>query len=142
MTPLVGTSAEAWAERDYRQPPAVFNEGVDLQGPLPVALASERSTPRGNLPFSVRGGRLVAFGGADWIANGRLASGGNLSLILGSINWLVDRDTLVTIAPRPIESYQLTLSQSALARLRYSLLFILPGIAAALGLIVHWTRRS
>lgn len=142
VTPLAGTSPDAWAERNYRQPSPAFNEGVDLKGPLPVALASERSAARGNLPFSVRGGRLVAFGGADWAANGRLASGGNLSLMLGAINWLVDRDTLVTIAPRPIENYQLTLSQGSLARLRYSLLFILPGIAAVLGLIVHWTRRS
>ncbi len=143
VTPLVGTSPEAWAERNYRKTtPPVYDEGVDLKGPLPVALASERTSTRGNLPFSVRGGRLVAFGGSDWVANGRIGSGGNLSLILSSINWLVDRDTLVSIAPRPIESYQLTLSQAGIARLRYSILFIIPGAAALLGLIVYWTRRN
>ena len=144
VTPLVGTSPDAWAERDYRRAAPVFDEGVDLRSPngLPVALASERSSTRGNLPFSVRGGRLVVFGGADWIANGRLASAGNLSLMLGAINWMVDRDTLVTIAPRPIENYQLILTQAGIARLRYSLLFILPGIAGLLGLVVYWTRRN
>lgn len=145
VTPLIGTSPEAWAERSYRtQHPPVYDAGVDLRNDhgLPVALVSERTSTRGNLPFSVRGGRLVVFGGADWLANGRLASGGNLSLILGAINWLVERDTLVAIAPRPIESYQLTLSQSGLARLRYSLLFILPGIAALFGLVIYWTRRN
>lgn len=143
VSPLVGTSAEAWGERNYRlSPKPVYNAGVDLPGPLAVGVASERATARGNLPMSVRGGRLVAYGCADWIANGRLSSGGNLSLILGSINWLVDRDNLVNIAPRPIETFQLTLSQSGLARLRYSLLLILPGVAAALGLFVYWTRRS
>src|SRR5690606_40263920 len=91
---LVGASATAWGERSYRQRGThVFDAGIDLEPRLSVGTASERATPKGQLPFTVRGGRLVVFGNGDWLANARLSAGGNLSLALGAINWLADRDT-------------------------------------------------
>ncbi len=142
VTPLLATSTTAWGERSYRQTGTpVFDEATDLPPRLSVGTASERVGTRGNLPFSIRGGRLVVFGGADWAANGRLAAAGNLSLLLASINWLVDRDTQLTLPPRPIERFQLSLTTAQLGRLRLTLLFALPGIAAALGLLVAWSRR-
>ncbi len=42
----------------------------------------------------------------------------------------------------PIERFQLALSQQELTRLRYSLLFIVPGAVALLGIMVYWSRRS
>ncbi|RRJ95228.1 ABC transporter [Opitutaceae bacterium TAV4] len=143
VTPLLATTGHAWGERNYLnlQTAPRYDEGIDISGPLAVGTAAERATARSNLPFSIRGGRIVAYGGADWVANGRLAAGGNLSLILSSINWLIDRDTQLNIQPRPIQRYQLTLSQAQIARLRYALVFGLPALAALIGLIVYWTRR-
>jgi ABC-type uncharacterized transport system involved in gliding motility auxiliary subunit len=108
-----------------------------------IAASAERvAPPKDNvLPFSVRGGRIVLFGGADFVANGRLANAGNIGLFLNAVNWAVDRDTQLNIPPRPIERYQLSLSQDELRHLRYSLLLGLPAAAALLGLIVAWTRR-
>ena len=97
---------------------------------------------RDNLPFSVRGGRLVVFGTGDVIANNRAAIVANLTIILNAVNWTVDRDANFNMPARPIERYQLSLSAGELTRLRYSLLLALPGAAALLGLIVYWTRRS
>lgn len=143
VIPLLATSETAWGERGYRlRPPFEYNPETDLPGRLAVGTASERTTATGDLPFSVRGGRLVLFGGADWVANGRLAAGGNLSLILASVNWLVDRDTQLNIRARPIERFQLSLSQQQLSRLRYLLLGGLPGVIAVLGFLVYWTRRN
>jgi hypothetical protein len=142
VVPLLGASADAWGERGYRQRgTAVFDPSTDLPPRLVVGTASERVTPKGKLPFSVRGGRLVVFGGGDWLGNARLAAGGNLSLALATINWLVDRDTQLQLPPRPVDRFQLSLSSSELARLRLALLLILPAITAALGLLVYWNRR-
>ena len=142
VIPLLATSATAWGERAYRQGGTpTFDAATDLPPRLAVGTASDRVTARGNLPFSIRGGRLVVFGGADWAANGRLAAAGNLALVLSSINWLVDRDTQLTLPPRPIERFQLSLTTAQLGRLRLTLLFALPSVAAALGLIVAWSRR-
>ena len=57
------------------------------------------------------------------------------------MNWTVDRDTQLNIPARPIERFQLSLSADVFLKLRYTLLFALPGLAALLGLAVYWTRR-
>ena len=139
---LVGASPTAWGERGYRQKgPYVFDAGTDLAPRLSVGAAAERASPKGQLPFTVRGGRLVVFGNGDWLANARLSAGGNLSLALGSINWLADRDTQLQLAPRPIKTFQLSLTSAQLGRLRLTLLLALPALTALLGLLVYWNRR-
>jgi ABC-type uncharacterized transport system involved in gliding motility auxiliary subunit len=146
VTPLVATSENAWGERNYRERVTpVYNAGVDLPGAprLIVVTASERRPARQILPtFSVPSGRLVAYGSADWIANGRLGVIGNLSFFLSAINWTADRDIDFNVPVRPIEKFQLALTQQQIQRLRFSLIFALPGLAGLLGLIVYWTRRN
>jgi len=147
---LAATSPTAWGEQDYRGTNVTYNAGIDLKGlagfeprnRLGVAVASERVTPPKDLPFSVRGGRLVLFGNADFAANARIVAPGNLTLALNAVEWCVDRDIQLNTKPRPIERYQINLSKADLSKLRISLLVVLPGLAAMFGIIVYWTRRS
>jgi hypothetical protein len=145
VSKLIGLPETAWGERDYVRGRPSFTQGVDLRGSgdflLPVATAAERLAAKDNLPFSVPVGRLVAFGSADFIANERLSDRGNASLFFFALNWLVERDTQLSVPPRKIDKFQLSLSRQELLRLRYSLLFGLPAAAAVLGLLVYWTRR-
>lgn len=148
VTPLVATSEHAWGERNYRaRVMPTYDAGVDLPGAprLIVVTASERRPARQILEsdsFSVPSGRLVAYGSADWIANGRLAVIGNLSFFMSAINWATDRDVDLNVPARPIAKFQLSLTQQQLQRLRFSLIFALPGLAALLGFVVYWTRRN
>jgi hypothetical protein len=148
---LAATSPTAWGEVSYRDLSQLpqFNRGIDI-APLPgmdpkdrlgVVVASERLAVRDNLPFSVRGGRLVVFGTGDLPVNNRIVNAGNLNLFLNAVNWTVDRDTQLNIPARPIERFQLALSADVFLKLRYALLFVLPGIAGLLGLAVYWARR-
>jgi hypothetical protein len=148
---LAATSTTAFGKVrfDFRTAP-VFDPATDIR-PLPgiepkdrlgVAVAAERVGVGGSLQLSVRGGRLVVVGSGDTVANGRIASAGHQVLIHSAINWCVERDHVLNVPPRPIERYQLSLSASQLQKLRYTLLFGLPGAAALLGLMVYWTRRS
>ncbi|QYM80047.1 GldG family protein [Horticoccus luteus] len=151
VTTLAATAPTAWGERSYRvSRTPEYNPGIDLKGipaldppnRLGVAVASERVQVRDNLPFSVRGGRLVVFGTGDLVSNTRIVNAGNLNIFLGAVNWAVDRDTQLNVPARPIERFQLSLSQQDLVRLRYCILLVLPGIAALLGLAVYWSRRN
>ena len=152
VTTLARTSESAWGERNYRRRGVQeYNPGVDIKGlpqmdppnRLGVVVSSERVQARGNLPFSVRSGRLVVFGTADLVTNNRFQGApGNYNLFLNAINWAVDRDTQLNIPPRPVEKFQLALSQQELLRLRYCLLLLVPGTAALLGLMVYWSRRT
>ena len=147
---LAATSPTAWGERGFR--PGViprYDPGIDTR-PLPgmeppdrlgVIVASERLAVRDNLPFSVRGGKLVVFGTGDLLSNARLDTAG-LMIALNAINWTVDRDLQLSIPPRPVERFELALSAADFTRLRFAVLLGLPGAAMLLGLIVYWTRRA
>jgi hypothetical protein len=141
VSELAASSPTSWGEFGWRLKTApTFNADSDLHGPLDVIASSERVTA-GALPFSVPGGRLVVVGSGDVFSNRRLADQGCQALCINAVNWCVDRDTQLHLPPRPIERFQLSLSQEELAKLRLGLLFLLPGAAAILGLAVYWTRR-
>ena len=148
---LAATSTNAWGERGGSKPGTLprFDPGVDTR-PIPgldpadrlgVIVASERLAVRDNLPFSVPGGKVVVFGTGDLITNGRIQEDSML-MMLNAVNWSVDRDHALAIPPRTIERFQLALSAGEFTRLRYALLFALPGAALVLGLLVYWTRRA
>ncbi len=147
---LAAASPTAWGEVNnaFRGVP-VFDPGIDIRplpgmdppGRLGLAVASQPVTVRDNLSFTVPRGRLVVFGTGDLIDNVRFANAGVLDVFMGAVNWTVDRDTQLNIAPHPIERFELSLSERELRNLRYSLLLALPGAATLLGLIVYWTRR-
>jgi len=145
VTGLVAASPMAWGETSFRGTrswsPDVSDFRADPRIGLYVAAVSERVTAA-NLPFSVRGGRLVVLGSADLFSNNRLGNLGNNALIMSIVNWAVDRDTQVNIPPRPLERFQLALSATDLSKLRIGLLGIVPGVIGLLGLIVYWSRRS
>jgi ABC-type uncharacterized transport system involved in gliding motility auxiliary subunit len=144
VAPLLAAAPSAWGERGYQlNQVAKYDEGVDLKGnpALPVAVVSERVSAS-NLSFSVRGGRLAVFGSSDFMSNNRVGMLGNLTLILNTVNWAVDRDAQLNIPPRPLERFQLTLSQSDLGSLRRALLFGVPGVVALFGLLVYFMRRN
>lgn len=141
---LVATSENAWGETNLnlRTRPE-FTPGTDLKlkNGLGVMVISERLKPANNLPLSVRGGRLAVVGSADVVTNNRIINVGNLNLFLATVNWAVDRDTQLNIPPRPIQRFQLALSQDEQMRLRLGLFFIVPGTVGLIGLLVYWTRR-
>jgi hypothetical protein len=148
---LAATSTTAWGERGGFRPGEIprYDPGIDTRpiagmepsDRLGVIVASERLAARDNLPFSVRGGKLVVFGTGDLLTNNRIDNA-SLLLALNAVNWCVDRDHQLAIPPRPIERFQLSLSSAEFTRLRYALLLALPGAALVLGLLVYWTRRA
>jgi hypothetical protein len=149
---LAATSTSAWGEVGFQQRgiQPFFTAGLDIKGlpqmdppnRLGVAVSSEHVPVRGGLPSSVPGGKLVVIGTGDMISNARVTDPGALGLFLGAVNWTVGRDVSLNVPARPIERFSLSLSAGDLARLRYTLMLALPGIAALLGIGVYWARRN
>lgn len=141
---LVATFPSAWGEKNYRLTiPPQYEEGDlrESRNGLGVVVASERVKPA-NLALSVPGGRLAVFGTADLVTNNHIANQGNLHLFLAATNWAVDRDNQLNIPARPIQRFQLALSQEELTQLRLGLFLLVPGAAAMLGLLVYWARQN
>lgn len=137
---LVGSSDQSWAERDFRvEEPIAFNEDRDLPGPISIATVSTRSTSS-ELGIDIPGGRLVVFGNSDFIANNRLRAFGNRTLFFNSLNWALTKNNLLNIATRPLESYQIVMSQSELNRLLIYYAAV-PTAAALFGMLIFFIRR-
>lgn len=139
--PLFASSSTSWAESTYRtDTEPTFDEGSDFPGPVPIAVAAERKASS-QLGIKIPGGRVVVFGSPDLFANQNVASLGNVTLFFNTLNWMLDRDSYLVIPPRPIDSYQLAVSQDQLNKI--ALLFLsLPAAIALIGLLVHWVRQS
>ncbi|MBL9216755.1 MAG: GldG family protein [Opitutaceae bacterium] len=139
---LIATSKDAWGEKSYRQKLFQYTPSEDLRGELSVMVISERLKPANNLPLSVRGGRLAVIGTSDLVTNHRIFTIGNLDLFLATVNWAAEPDIQVNVPVRPIQRFQLTLSQEELGRIRLGLFLGLPAIIALVGIVVYWTRRN
>lgn len=136
---IMATSQDrSWGEAGYRLPgtPA-FDPARDLRGPVVVGATSERKVR----DVTLRGGRIVAFGGGDFLTNNRLTKASNFTLLLNSVNWALDTGSRLDIPPRSIEQLELTMSQRQLWVTRVSILFG-PALGVALvGCLVYFVRR-
>ncbi len=149
---LLRTTAEGWGETGLADLAKIDRDSADLPGPVSLAVVV---TPRGEgseesdgppaagqnqAPPEKKGLRLVVFGDSDFATNQLLPKAGN-SVLLGNIlNWMVERDALVGIPPKKNEQTKLTLTGDQLLSM-WLLTFLLPLVAIALGIFVHFRRR-
>ncbi|MGE9289710.1 MAG: GldG family protein [Puniceicoccales bacterium] len=128
------SSQQSWAESELRPGSTIsYEEGADLKGPVPIAVASQRQADT-SFDFAltaVQGGRFLAIGNADFISNSRIDAFGNRLLFLSALNWCMDLGNDINIAAKDVRGYMIILSQTELR----NLLFWLISPAAALALI-------
>ena len=86
------------------------------------------------------GGRVVTFGNSDFIANNRFKTYGNYTLFINAVNWSLNRSKLLNISSRPLESYEIIMSQGALQNM-LAAFAVLPGAIALIGLSIYLIRR-
>jgi ABC-type uncharacterized transport system involved in gliding motility auxiliary subunit len=141
VTDVLATSNTSWGETSYRiNSNYEFDPVSDLRGPLIVGVVSERKVDS-NLAVNLPGGRLIVFGSSDFLANHRIDAAGNLTLILNSLSWAIDRDKKLNIPTRPIERLKLTLSQEQLVMTSITIVAGPALLIAMIGIIVHLMRR-
>lgn len=132
---LVETSAEGWGEIDLKNLESVKKDDNDVKGPVPLASAAESAAGEGKTKS-----RVVAFGDADFASNGGLANAANLYLLSASVNWALERESLVAIPPKAADQVAVTLSRGDIGRMTLVSLLLLPLAAIGLGLAV-WVKR-
>ena len=137
---LASCSAEGWAEADLDQKPTKYDAARDRKGPISVAVAVEKGPVEG-VDVAIRPTRMVVLGDADFAANGAL-TGGNVDLFLGALNWLIEREHLLAIAPKPVEETRLVITQAQLGMLFWVVVAGIPGAIALAGGLVWFRRRA
>ena len=141
VTPLAFSSDSSWGENQPEQTPPKYDEGIDLPGPLSMAVAVEKGATPGLLDMQIRPSRLIVFGDSGFVSNGGL-TGGDTSLFMSSLNWLLSREELMAIAPKPVNDTRLKLTREDTRTLFWSAVGGIPALAALLGLILWMLRRK
>jgi len=142
LSEIIISGASSWAEKSYKDQNITahsYDERTDLKGMQPLAMVASR-TGGNDLGLNIPGGKLVVFGDENFIINKWFNRLGNSKLALNTIDWLLDDNTMLDIAPRKIDKYMLTLSQNQINALGWRFM-ILPAVILLLGLIVSLTRR-
>jgi ABC-type uncharacterized transport system involved in gliding motility auxiliary subunit len=139
---LAMTSEKSWSETQVNETTAKYDENTgDLRGALSLAVAVERGATQKMLDVQIKPSRMVVFGDSDFVSNGALA-GGDQDLFMSALNWLLDREALMAIAPKPIEEIKLSLTRKQLNRLFWVNIAGIPAIAGVAGLLVWFRRRK
>lgn len=139
---LAMTSEKSWSETQVDEMSAKYDEdSADLRGSFSLAVAVERGATQKVLDVQIHPSRMVVFGDSDFVANGAL-TGGDQDLFMSALNWLLDREELMAISPKPIEEIKINLTRNQLRKLFWINVLSIPFLAVVVGLLVGFRRRK
>lgn len=132
------TSPSSWADRDVR---GVFERGQarfekgDLKGPVPVAVAVEKSLQNGKKT------RIVCIGDSDFASNRYISLFFNRDFFINICNWLLSEEEFISIRPKTLRASHIDLTQTQGDILFYTSVLFLPEIFLIAGIFVWYSRR-
>ncbi len=134
---LLRTTGDGWGETSLASVENVEKDAGDLPGPVSLGVAVEGPKEEGKKAW-----RLVVLGDSD-LATNQLVQGmpANAVLLANSLNWLAEREALLTIPPKKTENVRLNLTSGQVRTIYLTVLLLLPLLAAGLGTVVYFRRR-
>jgi hypothetical protein len=143
--PVVNSGEGFWGETDFSSDmtqQVYFDPQKDRKGPFPLAVAAEKGgvqDPR----VKVETSRMVVVGNAGFLTDeGLQLADSGVDFAVNTLNWLLKRDEVVGIPPKPKEAARLNVDEKALGRLVAVIFGIVPGAVALIGAIVLIRRRA
>jgi hypothetical protein len=141
--PLLESLKGFWGETDYanlESTGAYFNPGKDKEGPLTIAAIVEKGAI-GDQRVQAGGSRLIVVGSAHFIDNDAMDER-SANFFLSSLNWLLEREHLIGIPPKPVKTFTLNLPDAQVGELFWITVLAIPAGVGFLGLLVWWRRRA
>ena len=131
---LVEAAPQGWVETGDLSGEIVFDQDIDVPGPVSIAVALTRA-------IQDREQRIVVAGSGHFLANTYLGNGSNLDFGINLINWLTGDEDLIAIQPRATLDSGLILSEFELTLIALSFLIALPLLFLLSGVVIWWRRR-
>lgn len=136
-TVLMQTTDKGWGVNNLKEQ-AVYHPGVDIKGPIPIAVASEYVLPDG----SNKRARVVVYGNTIFFSNQFSSTLGNLDLGLNTFAWLGEQENKVSIHPKEEDNRVLNLSNVSAMLIVVVTIILMPLGALVAGFVVWFRRRS
>src|ERR1700738_1834581 len=145
LQPLVQAKKGYWGEVDYNSNDEAklrFDQARDHAAPLNIAVSVEQGgsgDERGHMTSA----RMIVVSNSVFIQDNAITQGQQaLDFVSASLNWLMNREQLIGIAPKVPKTLTFSLTEDALRTVRWLILVLLPLIPAVIGTVVWWKRRA
>ena len=155
---ILFSSAKSWAEKEYKTGKVRNDPGIDLEGPVPVAVVSSKEIkpvnkveqePKASAEVKtsestgpVKKARLVVVGDSDFASNQFFSLSGNSDFFLNASSWLAKEDNLISIRPRTRKWSPITLSDTQGNLISMLGIIVFPSLVLLTGFRIWWKRRS
>ncbi|MDP9253803.1 MAG: hypothetical protein M3O66_02500, partial [Verrucomicrobiota bacterium] len=97
----------------------------------------------GDQRVQVNSSRMVVVSNATFVQDNAITQGQQaLDFVSASVNWVMNREQLIGIAPKVPKTLTFSLDENALRNIRWLILVLLPLIPAIFGFAVWWQRRA
>lgn len=145
VTPLMSAPEGFWGDAEYegdRKSVPLFDPKKDNAAPLTLAVSVEKGASRDpNVKLDTA--RLVLFGNGDLVSvEGFQAGPVAIDLTTNAFNWLLNRDSLIAIAPKPKQNIAIALSETQMFSLAKWVTLYIPVFVALFGLYYLWARSG
>ncbi len=145
LQPLIQAERGYWAEKDYNstdQEKLQANAAAGQNATLTIAASIEKGGSADDR-VQANSSRMVVVTNATFVQDNALTQDQQgLDFISGSINWLLNREQLIGIAPKVPKTLTFMLEDNALRNLRWLILVLMPLVPALIGFAVWWQRRA
>jgi len=137
---LAFTTTNGVTQSEFVRGAFLHNPQIDRRGQISLAAALE-AIPSEKSGLERIPSRLVVSGDSQSWNNLHLPKGGNRDFATLSLNWLLERDTMMGgLGPSPLREFQMDIPQQTLKQLQWMLLLVLPVGVFAIGFLI-WLRR-
>ncbi len=139
---IASTTPSSWAETDLesvKKGEVAFNEGSDTKGPLSIAVAvsKKHASASENSPDI----RIVVFGDSEFANNKFRPYSGNGDMFNNTVNWVTQREDLISIRPRKRASSRIFLTQQEANIVKYTTMVVIPLAFFAGAVVLTFVRR-
>jgi ABC-type uncharacterized transport system involved in gliding motility auxiliary subunit len=139
VTTILITTAnnESWAETDLNALVAgsevSYDPETDLIGPVPIAVVAENN---------VTHARVAVYGDVNFAMNANYTFFGNGDLFIGTVDWAVGQEDLITLTPKtPTQRYLLPPQPYLMNLILLFVVIVLPGAVLVTGVVVWFQKR-
>jgi len=137
---LIQADEGYWGETKFGEKNVAFDEKEDNKGPLFMAAAVTRGAA-GNDKFAEDTSRMIVISNTDFLDPSRKRAE-NMDFLAASVNWIVNRQVLAGIGPRPFGIFRLPLLDAQVSFINRVNLFFLPVFLLMAGAMVWSSRRA
>lgn len=142
LQPVLQAVEGFWGETEYSggpEAPVYFDPQKDHGPPVFIGALAEKGGVA-DARVQVENARALVVGNSGFLIDETLSEA-NLDFFLNTVNWMIDRNEMIGIAPKTPQMFSLNLDQDTISRIAMVVMVLIPLASAALGLLVWALRR-